>query len=174
MSHREKYEQQIYAAALARKTEVDMALIKLKSPVRVTALVKPALLPRSSERNQMYANRMAIVSGMGVENAQTSSVSYNLKYTELKIMAQADCRPYFGDVDVRRLCAKSSSSFAATCPGLKVFKIKLIRFYDEPFLGDSGSPLIIKDLNDVVVVGIVSFGTAYGCDIGELSRKSFQ
>lgn len=31
--------------------------------------------------------------------------------------------------------------------------------------------MIIRDLNDVVIVGIVSFGSAYGCDIGELSLK---
>lgn len=35
-------------------------------------------------------------------------------------------------------------------------------------LGDSGSPLIIRDNGLAVLVGVVSFGAASGCDLGEL------
>lgn len=99
-----------------------MALIKMKSAVRITALVRPAFLPRFAEKNELYVNRMATVSGMGIENAKTSAISSYLKYAELKIMKQSDCSPYYGDVDERRLCAKSTalSVLASTCPGLKI------------------------------------------------------
>lgn len=124
-----------------------MAVIKLISDVRTTNLVKPALLPRYVERNEQYANRMAIVSGFGID--QSGNPSSTLKFVELKILSQNACVPYFGVIDKGVLCAKSTSSLAATCPG------------------DSGSSLALKESGTPVIVGVVSYGHAIGCDKGE-------
>jgi len=148
LTTRDRYEQKMFAAALARQTPADMALIKMTAKVRVTSLVKPALLPRSSERNKLYVNSMATLCGMGLENQKTYTVSTYLKYAELEVMAQADCNKYYGTVDPRMLCAKSPVSYASSCPG------------------DSGSPLIVKDNGSPVIIGTVSFGAASGCDLG--------
>lgn len=116
-TYRDTYEQIAYAQALARHPDVDIALIKLLTTIKTTSFVQPASLPRYSQRQETFANQMATICGMGVENQKTYEISYYLKYTDLTIMAQADCRPYFGDIDTRVLCAKSSVSYASTCPG---------------------------------------------------------
>lgn len=118
MTHRDKFEQRIYASGLARLTANDIALIKLTSDIQETNSVKPAFLPRSAERSQLYAKKKAVVCGMGIENQKTSAVSSYLKYAELEVMSQSDCAVYYGPVDMTRLCAKSPSSYASTCPGL--------------------------------------------------------
>lgn len=118
ITYRDYYEQKIYAAALARQTGADIAIVKLVSNVRVTNYVRPALLPRVAQKNELFADKVATVCGMGIENQQTNAVSYFLKYADLRVMSQAACRPFYGDVDVRVLCAISATtSNASSCPG---------------------------------------------------------
>lgn len=119
LTHRERYEQRINAAAFARNTDVDIAVIKLKSEVKLTDLVKPALLPRAFQARELFNNQLATVCGFGIENEQTKEISTYLKYTEIKILTQKDCRPYFGDIDINILCAKSMNSLSSTCSGLE-------------------------------------------------------
>lgn len=118
ITYRDYYEQKIYAAALARQTGADIAVIKLVTNVRVTNYVRPALLPRVAQKTELFADKVGTVCGMGVENQQTFAVSYYLKYADLRVMSQSDCRPFYGDVDVRVLCARSATtSNASSCPG---------------------------------------------------------
>lgn len=119
MSNRDSYEQKVYAAALARQTDVDMALIKLTSNVRLTNAVKPALLPSLAQLDDAFVGKAATVSGMGVENQQTNAISNVLKYTTLRIMSQAECTKYFGLLQLTVMCAKHESSLSSTCPGLR-------------------------------------------------------
>lgn len=119
VTYRDYYEQRITAAALARHGTLDIALIKMKSSVRITSYVKPAFLPRASHLNEMYADKISTVCGMGIENQQTNAVSYYLKYADLKVMSQESCRPFYGNIDKGILCAKSATSNASTCPGKK-------------------------------------------------------
>lgn len=146
LTHKDYFEQRIYAIAVARNPDADIAVVKLVSNVKETKLVKPALLPRYVERNEQYANRMAIVSGFGID--QSGNPSSTLKFVDLKIISQSACVPYFGVIDKGVLCAKSTNSLASTCPG------------------DSGSSLALKEEGPPVVVGVVSYGHAIGCDKG--------
>jgi chymotrypsin len=136
------------AHLIVRNSIVDLSLIKLKTKVQKTNTVNIALLPRASQRNELYAEKVAKVCGMGIE--EDGTISSNLKFTALKILSQNDCRPFYGIVDPKIMCAKSTNSNASTCNG------------------DSGSPLSVKDGTLSVIVGVVSFGTAFGCNIGKL------
>lgn len=148
--HRDRYEQRIFAAAIARQNlEYTAALIKMDAKARITSLVQPALLPRSSERNKLYVNSMATICGMGIENQKTLTISTYLKFAELRVIAQADCSKYYGKVEARVLCAKSPISNASSCPG------------------DGGSALIVKEDGLPVIIGIHSFGALRGCDLGK-------
>lgn len=118
LTHRDYYEQRIYASALARSTQTDIALIKMASNIRETSYVKPALLPRNSERSLLYAKKIATICGLGIENQKTNAVSSYLKFAELEVMSQSDCTPYYGVVDSKMLCAKSPVSYASSCAGL--------------------------------------------------------
>ena len=120
LTHRDSFEQRIYGIALARNPETDMALVQMASSARQTGYVKPALLPRKSERNDLYVKKAAIICGMGIENQQTNKVSTYLKFAELEVMLQADCNKYYGDVNINMLCALSTVSYASSCPGLLV------------------------------------------------------
>lgn len=157
VTQRDSYEQISMAHSIIRNAIVDISVVKLKTSVYLTTAVKPAQLPRVSEQNQLYVNRMAKVCGMGVDDTRASTISFNLKYAELKVLSQNDCRPYYGIVDPKMMCVKAVDSNASTCPG------------------DSGSPLIVNDGDYTVIVGVVSFGTALGCDIGRVvTLKAFQ
>lgn len=127
LTHRNRFEQRIYGSQFVQNTEVDIALIKLKTDVQLTSLVKTALLPRISQKNELFENHLATVCGFGVENQQTGEISTFLKFTELKILSQNDCKPYFGNVDIRILCAKSMNSLSSTCPG-KSFVLSSVYF----------------------------------------------
>jgi Trypsin len=94
---------------------------------------------------------MATIAGFGID--QTGWPSSTLKFTDLKIMSNSACVPYFGIIAKEVLCAKSTNSLASTCPG------------------DSGSSLILKESGTPVVVGVVSYGHAAGCDKGELTSR---
>lgn len=117
LTHRERFEQRIYGSEIVRNVDADIAVIKLKSDVQLTSLVKPAFLPRRLQKSELFENQLATVCGFGVEDQNTGAISTYLKYTELTIMTQKDCTPYFGNVDIRILCAKSTKSLASTCPG---------------------------------------------------------
>lgn len=124
--------------------------MKLDRTLKITSAVKPALLPRYVEKNEQFANRMSTISGFGVDN--TGWPSPVMKFTDLKIITNSACVPYFGIVDKAVMCAKSTDSKASTCPG------------------DSGSSLTLKEPGVAVVVGVVSYGHGAGCDKGEFKR----
>jgi hypothetical protein len=151
LTHKDRYQQLVYAAAVARNPTADIALVKLISDVKLTNAVKPALLPRYSERNEQFANRMATISGFGMD--QSGSPSPVMKFTDLKIITNGACIPYFGNVGRDVMCAKSTVSKASSCQG------------------DSGSPLVLKDVLPVVVVGVASYEHAAGCDKGEWRER---
>jgi secreted trypsin-like serine protease len=148
LTHKDRYQQLVYAAAVARNPTADIALVKLISDVKLTNAVKPAFLPRYSERNEQFANRMATISGFGMD--QSGSPSPVMKFTDVKIITNGACIPYFGNVGSNVMCAKSTVSKASSCQG------------------DSGSPLVLKDVVPVVVVGVASYEHAAGCDKGEM------
>lgn len=136
----------MYAAAIARNPTADIALVMLVSDISVTNAVKPALLPRYYERFEQFANKMATISGFGMD--QSGAASPVMKFTDLKIISNGACIPYYGVVSWDVMCAKSTVSMASTCQG------------------DSGSPLVLKDENPKVIVGVASFGHSSGCDTG--------
>lgn len=150
LTQKDHFEQRAYGLAIARNSDTDIAVVKLASSVKTTRLVKPALLPLYIEKTEQYINRMATVGGFG--NDQAGLVSSTLKFTDLKIMSNNACTPYFGIIDKLVLCAKSTGSLASTCPG------------------DSGSVLVLKESGLPVVVGVVSFGIAIGCDLGKFQN----
>lgn len=125
LTYREKYEQKLYASALARFTAIDLALIKLSTNIRVTNLVKPALLPRWSQLNDALVGRLATVCGMGIENQKTSAISNYLQYTQLEIISLADCNKIYGNVDSSKICAKHKTALSSTCPGLNLSRYSL-------------------------------------------------
>lgn len=135
--------------------------------MQITSLVSFALLPRLSQANELFVNQMATVCGMGLELEQTWAVSTYLQFTDLKIISQQDCAKYFGAVDPKILCAKSPTTLASSCAGLVWVDVALKLNVTKYFSGDSGSPLVIKEGINAVIIGVVSFGAGSGCNLGK-------
>ncbi|CRK99052.1 CLUMA_CG011976, isoform A [Clunio marinus] len=142
------YEQKIWGIKVARYEDADLALIELQYETKITNLVKPALLPRKSESHNMLENRLSTICGFGRVRSDVAGASNVLNFADMDILPHEKCVEYYGTFRTAFLCAKGHNSLSSPCPG------------------DSGSPLVIKENNDYVVVGVVSFGAGGGCDFG--------
>lgn len=117
-------------------------MIKLPSPVEVTDVIKPVGLACSSSYN---VDVVAI--GNGLMHTNDKDLAPILQYAPLKTISLLRCVPFFPMIAFRKsvICSK----------GLKKQSI---------CNGDSGGPLIeAKSKN---LIGISSFGSAFGCGIG--------
>lgn len=166
LTHRDYPEQKSVGKALAVHTTVDVGLILLKDTLKITSLVKPALLPRISQVSDMFVDKTATLAGLGVENQKTYAVSTYVKYASFRIMSNDECGKVFGPQPVTIICAKSDTSLASSCPGkILLFPLRYWLFSTK-FIGDSGSPLVIYEGTNTIVVGVVGFGAGAGCDLG--------
>ncbi|XP_029163067.1 trypsin-1-like [Nylanderia fulva] len=118
----------------------DIALIKLKTPLKFSTLVSPVVLPKQNET--VIANSRAIVSGYGAESYNGIETD-KLKVASIRIADQAYCKSMYWrfkqPIFDTNICAYEPTVEKGSCQG------------------DSGGPLTV----DGKLVGIVSWG--YGC-----------
>ncbi|CAG9772437.1 unnamed protein product [Ceutorhynchus assimilis] len=120
----------------------DIALIYLSENVSESDRVKYIPLPTNT--TNIYVGREALVSGWGLPGDGHTSGSSVLREVTSKIISSVACRlAYMGAVQRTHICM-SGEERRSTCRG------------------DSGGALVI----DGQVVGVVSFGTAAGCEVG--------
>ncbi|KAK7071313.1 hypothetical protein SK128_028297 [Halocaridina rubra] len=121
----------------------DIALVKLKVPLDLTAYdeIKPVCLP--SNRNQTYEDYDAIVMGWGMQDYDDwQSTAEELMEVNVPILSPK-CPgkiPNKFDITENMLCAGYKKGGKDACNG------------------DSGGPLVVKEGSSFVQVGIVSFG----------------
>jgi len=120
----------------------DIALLRLSSPVTVSATVLPVCMP---PKNPTYANKVATATGWGTTSSGGSS-SDTLKEVEVKVLSNSACQSgtgrYGSAIRDTMLCAGSTGKDSCQ--------------------GDSGGPLVFKDGGgNYDQIGVVSWG--YGC-----------
>ncbi|XP_046417491.1 transmembrane protease serine 9-like [Neodiprion fabricii] len=118
----------------------DIALIKLKYPIRYNENIKPVCLPH---RESDYTNHKVSATGWG-RVTTSGNASRFLRQADLKVMPWSDCRnTSFGNhLTKSMLCAYNDDTDACQ--------------------GDSGGPLLFKRQDDKYeIVGVVSWGI--GC-----------
>ncbi|XP_034133992.1 serine protease 1 isoform X3 [Drosophila guanche] len=122
----------------------DISLIKTPA-VSFTAGINKIKLPAISSSYSTYAGQTAVASGYGKTSDASNSVASHLQYADLTVIPNNDCANTFGTLIVTpRVICVGTYNGVSTCNG------------------DSGGPLAL----DGVQIGVVSFGSSAGCEIG--------
>ncbi|XP_066149741.1 brachyurin [Euwallacea fornicatus] len=120
----------------------DIGMIFLFETIQETETIK--FIPLASDPSIDYLGEEGLTSGWGLPGDDHSSASPVLRETTNRIISNLACRlAYMGHVTRTNICM-SGEEKRSTCRG------------------DSGGPLVV----DGVQVGITSFGTSAGCEVG--------
>ena len=107
-----------FASAFVSTDFADVTLIQLRTQITLTRNIIPIRLPRLSQSNTSFVGIVATVSGYGIQNQATQSLSNVLQYTTVKIITNDECSRAYGSTSPLVLCAvgfpKADSS---TCQG---------------------------------------------------------
>ncbi|KAK4885192.1 hypothetical protein RN001_001463, partial [Aquatica leii] len=124
----------------------DIALIILEQNIEFNDNVKKIELPVDGET--VADGQEATVSGWGITEDGSQTVSPELNYVTANILPLRECNKfYFGLLDNTQICLNGENG-KSSCRG------------------DSGGALITKSESKTVQIGIVSFGIIFGCEIG--------
>ncbi|CAG9100852.1 unnamed protein product [Plutella xylostella] len=132
-----------------RTTRNDIAMIRLGRNVSYNNNIRAIALP-TSLTNQNFAGRTAIASGFGATRDNSGGIPSNqvLSHVRLNVINNSECRRSFpANVFDSTVCT-SGAGGVGTCGG------------------DSGGPLAIDHNNQRVLIGVTSFGSAAGCQVG--------
>ncbi|XP_058463868.1 collagenase-like [Malaya genurostris] len=121
----------------------DIAVIKLPTPIVLSDRIQPIKLPTNSDK---FTGQKVVVSGWGLQK-NGGNVAEKLQFAPLKVITNLECMRTYSPIVIRKstLCARGEAK-------------------QSPCNGDSGGPLVLEGTN--VLVGVVSFGHATGCELG--------
>ncbi|XP_059470819.1 brachyurin-like [Neocloeon triangulifer] len=129
----------------------DIAMIYLPRPVELNSFVKVIkVATKLHDSNMLRKGVAATVAGWG-KTSDAADVSNILKTANLIIQGNNFCSSTYGtdSFTPNQICALGRNG-DATCQG------------------DSGGPLTLKDSNgELVIFGLVSYGSAQGCSSGD-------
>nr|QRN45234.1 collagenase 4-like [Tineola bisselliella] len=126
----------------------DVAMINLPAHVQSNT-ISPISLPRGEERHELFTNEGATVSGFGrtYDGANISPDQF-LSHAFIDTIANGICNiPFLGLVQDSNICTSGAGGRG-------------------PCGGDSGGPLYLYRNQRPILIGIVSFGSARGCEAG--------
>ncbi|XP_071959226.1 uncharacterized protein [Antedon mediterranea] len=125
----------------------DIALIRLKQPIRYTDYILPVCLPSQQRAEKLIkAGQKGFVSGWGATKENGDYVRY-LRRVRLQVRDQHLCGTQHSDLITNNMFC------AAPMPG------KQSR---DACQGDSGGPFVVRDSNHWYLIGLVSWGIGCG------------
>lgn len=131
----------------------DIALIKLRNPVRLTTTVRPICLQTRRTSKEDSQNSSLIVIGFGATSFDTERSSKLMKTPGLDFVNRTECDKHYKEVrklptgiDQNMICSRDSNTTRRS----------------DACQGDSGGPLIVRKKNTQSLIGITSFGSACG------------
>nr|BAR45634.1 limulus clotting factor C-like [Scolopendra japonica] len=134
--------------------ESDIALVRLKTPVKLTSRVQPVCLPTDIDESnsRVKEGNPGVITGWG--RTETGNLSAILQQAKVPIVSNKQCEEDYKKVNLRIIVSRNM-----LCAG-----------YDkgarDSCSGDSGGPFVfpIDDREDKwVLEGIVSWGSILGC-----------
>ncbi|XP_050550406.1 brachyurin-like [Spodoptera frugiperda] len=127
----------------------DVAVIKLSSNVALSDTIAVIALPSGSQLNENFAGENAVASGFGrtVDGAGIT-VNQFLSHVTLPVITNIACRASFPLIVQDSNICTSGAGGRSTCQG------------------DSGGPLVVTRNNSPLLIGVTSFGSARGCQVG--------
>nr|AKR06192.1 chymotrypsin [Mythimna separata] len=127
----------------------DVAMIRLNSNVALNNNVNVIALPSGAQLNENFAGENAIASGFGLtRDGGSISNTQALSHVTLPVITNAVCRSSFPLIVQDSNICTSGAGGRSTCQG------------------DSGGPLTVNRAGRPILIGIASFGSARGCQVG--------
>lgn len=128
----------------------DVALVRLPTAATLNEFIRPARLPTTAELNDSFNGENGVVSGWGVFSDAEGRSSDVLRYVYDNIITNTACTLRFpGIIQPSNICVTGTNGRGACS-------------------GDSGGPLTVQrgptGQEESVVIGVVSFGLALGCE----------
>ncbi|XP_050550446.1 transmembrane protease serine 9-like [Spodoptera frugiperda] len=126
----------------------DIAIVNLPSVVAVSDTINFIALPAGSDLQNSFADAIATVTGYGRTVSGSGVLHGTLHYAKLPVITNVECQNSFpGWVQPSNICI-SGAFGASVCTG------------------DSGGPLVVDSNNRRILMGVLSFGHAQGCQSG--------
>ncbi|XP_061717996.1 brachyurin-like [Cydia pomonella] len=126
----------------------DIAVIYLPTAVATSATIAPIALPSGSQLSETFAGEIAIASGFGLTSDGGSlTTNQYLSHVTLNVITNSACSIGFPFVIQESNICTSGFGGVGTCSG------------------DSGGPLAVYRDGRPILVGITSFGIAFGCQL---------
>jgi len=129
----------------------DLALVHLPQKVNFTDCIRPVCLPAHSDAGTAWAHEDCEVSGWGKPDDSATSISPVLRHVTVDTITNLMCLLEFPTIVNHNVICISGKDGKSSCNG------------------DSGGPLHLaaSSTNGIYKqIGIVSFGSALGCEIG--------
>lgn len=151
----------------------DLALLRLPQNLSSSASIQWIRLPALSQTNNLFVNATGMLSGFGrindqsknhivfqqpsictkmtLKNVLLGAVSANLRYARTTVMTNANCQLYYGSAVITNntLC---TLGYDLNAQG--------------PCANDNGGPLHIAESTGNTLIGIHSFFSSSGCNVG--------
>ncbi|XP_033209159.1 serine protease persephone-like isoform X2 [Belonocnema kinseyi] len=134
----------------------DIALIKLRFPVKLTATVKPVCLLTKSVEIADTRNASLISAGFGATSFDTERSLKLMKTPSLSLVSRFACDNMYTNVrklphgiDDTMLCGRDAN----------------VTRRSDACQGDSGGPLLLRKENTQSLVGVTSFGSSCGSSV---------
>lgn len=126
----------------------DLALVHLPEPVTFTNNIRPVCLPSYTEAAEAWAHEDCQASGWGKPDDTATSISPVLREVTVDTITNLMCALEFPTVINKNIICISGKNGKSTCNG------------------DSGGPLHLVQDGVFKQIGITSFGSSVGCEIG--------
>jgi len=126
----------------------DLALVHLPEKVEFSNIIRPVCLPGYSEASDPLAHMDAQASGWGKPTDSSQSISPVLREVTVDTITNLMCALEYPTVVNKNILCISGKDGKSTCNG------------------DSGGPLHLVTDGVFKQVGITSFGSSMGCEIG--------
>nr|CAD7459492.1 unnamed protein product [Timema tahoe] len=124
--------------------------------------IKPVDLPKMSQENETFVDRVATVSGWG----RTTRRSELLYHVNVTVVPNKECTVTMPEKictqgkNQQGICSMSSTILLKEKLEKTVMMVDVMATSTPVWLrGDSGGPLVIQDGGQYVQIGVVSFGT---------------
>ncbi|EDV40759.1 uncharacterized protein Dana_GF10665 [Drosophila ananassae] len=128
----------------------DLALIRLPRRVTLSERVKTIEMAGDFMHQSFLEGKLVTLSGWGTLGDMEGKNNRDLYYLDVEVIDQELCMCYFlpGLVSQRRHLCTDGSRGRGACNG------------------DSGGPLVLLFQNTSYLIGVTSFGSAGGCELG--------
>lgn len=128
----------------------DIGLIELSEDVQFSDFIQPICLPSVLELENQFTEGEATIAGWGKTNPSQAGGSFILQVAQVRLIGNCECARRFPyQVTPLKICSMPTTAKQSHCSG------------------DSGGPMMVFQDGRWSLVGISSFVSAFGCDIGD-------